>query len=195
MIGLNKDYDFGIQNLQYLKRMAQCLQFGCLEQWLNRVVREPEVWGMTAYESPVLGQGQVTFDQVRPLSGRLPAWQNISFHLHVNQVRIMPGGRATITLIDKRAHSTHSSFYSLSTFTFIWILHLNWNFSSILILKAEKSFPVRKSCVFWVHPTGAPKNETSLFNLSNVLATLFLLIREAFKKKKKSMGFMCFWSR
>ena len=74
---------------------------------------------MTAYESPVLGQGKVTFDQVRPLSGRLPAWQNISFHLHVNQVRIMPGGRATITLIDKRAHSTHSSFYSLSTFTFI----------------------------------------------------------------------------
>ena len=50
-------------------------------------------------------------------------------------------------------------------------------------MKAEKSFPVRKSCVFWVHPTGAPKNDTSLFNLPNVLATLFLLIREAFKKK------------
>ena len=74
MIGLNIDYDLGIQNLQYLQRMAECLQFGWLEQWLNRVVREPEVWGMAAYESSVLGQGHVTFDQVRPLSGRLPAW-------------------------------------------------------------------------------------------------------------------------
>ena len=45
----------------------------------HREVREPEVWGMTAYESSVLGQGYVTFDQVRTLSGRLPARQNISF--------------------------------------------------------------------------------------------------------------------
>ena len=69
-----------------------------IERWLNRVVREPEVGGMTAYESPVLGEGQVTFDQVRPLSGRLPDRPNILFQVRIMVVVV------TITLIDVLPH-------------------------------------------------------------------------------------------